>query len=142
MTNLPIASITAPQRRLTKKQCDTIMQIANDLGVATVNFHPPHRLEKEKDWFGEYLQNTAKKYSKLIVNIVNAPPKIWLFIISEYGDARPETIKKITKRTALSIANVDPSSGVDLMKTFILLGSTMNLVYLSDKKEGIDGLFP
>ena len=33
-----------------------------------------------------------------------------LHIISEYGDARPETIKKITEHTALSIENVDPTS--------------------------------
>jgi len=73
---------------------------------------------------------------------VNAPPKTWLFIISEYGDARPETIKKITEHTALSISNVDPESGVDLMKTFVLLGTTMNFIYLSDKTEETDGLFP
>jgi hypothetical protein len=77
-----------------------------------------------------------------MINIVNAPPKTWLFIISEYGDARPETIKKITNHTALSIENVDPSSGVDLMKTFVLLGSTMKFVYLSDKNEESGGLFP
>lgn len=142
LTSLPIVSITAPERRLTKKQCDTILALADNLGVTTVNFHPPHRLDKEKDWFGEYLQLMTRKYPSLTINIVNAPPKIWLFIISEYGDARPETIKKITEHTALSIENVEPSSGVDLMKTFVLLGSTMNLVYLSDKTEDATGLFP
>ncbi len=82
------------------------------------------------------------KYSSITINIVNAPPKTWLFIISEYGDARPETIKKITEHTSLSIRNVDPASGVDLMKTFVLLGSTMGLVYLGDKTEEESGLFP
>mgnify|MGYP001016345674 CR=1 FL=1 len=48
------------------------------------------------------------KYPKITINIVNAPPKTWLFIISEYGDARPETIKKMTEHTALSIENVEP----------------------------------
>jgi hypothetical protein len=74
--------------------------------------------------------------------VINAPPKTWLFVISEYGDARPETIKKITEHTALSIENVDPASGVDLMKTSILLGSTMGFVYLSDKTDEDSGLFP
>lgn len=142
LTSLPVVSITAPERRLTKRQCDTILDLADNLGVATVNFHPPHRLDKEKDWFGEYLQQMNRRYTNTTINIVNAPPKVWLFIISEYGDARPETIKKITEHTALSIENVEPSSGVDLMKTFVLLGSTMNLVYLSDKNDDTTWLFP
>lgn len=141
-TDLPVVSITAPERRLNKKQCDQILSLADDLGVQVVNLHPPHRLDREKDWFGEYLQVVAKKYPNIVINIINAPPKTWLYIISEYGDARPETIKKITEHTALSIENVDPESGVDLMKTLILLGSTMWLVYLSDKNDDKVGLFP
>jgi sugar phosphate isomerase/epimerase len=141
-TDLPVMSITAPARRLNKKQCDQILALASELGVQLVNLHPPHRLDRERDWFGEYLQVVAKKYPNITMNIINAPPKTWLFVISEYGDARPETIKKITAHTALSIENVDPESGVDLMKTLILLGSTMGLVYLSDKDDGKVGLFP
>ena len=48
----------------------------------------------------------------------------------------------MTEHTALSIANIDTNSGVDLMKTFFLLGSTLEFVYLSDKKEEGDLLFP
>lgn len=141
-TGLDVISITAPERKINKKQCDNILTLASHLGVEIVNLHPPHRLDRERDWFGEYLQIIAQKYPKIVINIVNAPPKTWLFVISEYGDARPETIKKITAHTALSIENVDPESGVDLMKTFVLLGSTMWLVYLSDKNDGEVGLFP
>lgn len=137
-----IMSISAPERKLTKKQFDQILTLSEELNVNIVNVHPPHRLDKEKDWFWDYLKIITTKYPKITINIINAPPKTWLFIISEYGDARPETIKKITEHTALSIANVDPSSGVDLMKTFVLLGSTMNFVYLSDKTEEMNGLFP
>jgi sugar phosphate isomerase/epimerase len=137
-----IISITAPERKLNKKQCDQLLMLADNLGVNVVNLHPPHRLDKERDWFGEYLQVVANKYPNIVINIINAPPKTWLFIISEYGDARPETIKKITEHTALSIENVDPASGVDLIKTFILLGSTMWFIYLSDKNEEEAGLFP
>ncbi len=82
------------------------------------------------------------KYPSVTINIINAPPKTWLFVIAEYGDARPETIKKVTEHTALSITNVEPESGVDLMKTFTLLGNTIDLVYLSDKTEEENGLFP
>ncbi len=137
-----VISLTAPERKLTKKHFDQILTLASDLGIGIVNVHPPHRLEKERDWFGEYLKVVTNKYPSITINIVNAPPKTWLFIISEYGDARPETIKKITEHTALSIRNVDPASGVDLMKTFVLLGSTMGLVYLGDKTEEDAGLFP
>ncbi len=141
ITGIPVKSITAPERRLTKKQLDIILELASELGVWIVNIHPPHRLDKEKGWFGDSLKTLQAKYPNIIINIVNAPPKTWLFLISEYGDARPETIKKITEHTALSINNVDPSSGVDLMKTLVLLGNTMNLVYLSDKTEEKDGMF-
>lgn len=141
-TDISVISITAPERKLNKKQCDQLLTLADDLGVKIVNLHPPHRLDKERDWFGEYLQIVASKYPNIVINIINAPPKTWLFIISEYGDARPETIKKITAHTALSIENVEPGSGVDLMKTLVLLGSTMGFIYLSDKTEEENGLFP
>lgn len=142
LVDIPVISISAPERRLTKKQFDQILTLASDLWVGVVNVHPPHRLDKEKDWFGDYLKLVATKYPGITINVINAPPKTWLFVISEYGDARPETIKKITEHTALSIENVDPASGVDLMKTSILLGSTMGFVYLSDKTDEDSGLFP
>ncbi len=63
-------------------------------------------------------------------------------MISEYGNARPELIKKITGHTAFSIENVEPESGVDLMKTFTLLGNTVTMVYFSDKNEEKNGMFP
>jgi sugar phosphate isomerase/epimerase len=141
-TGVPIVSVTAPERKLTKKQFDQILSLANGLGTKIVNIHPPHRLDREKDWFGDYLKVMVQKYPSITINIINAPPKTWLFVISEYGDARPETIKKITEHTALSIANVDPSSGVDLMKTSLLLGSTLGYIYFSDKSDDAVGVFP
>ena len=135
LVDISVISISAPERRLNKKQFDQVLVLASDLGIGVVNIHPPHRLDKEKDWSGDYHKKVAKKYPNITINIINAPPKTWLFVISEYGDARPETIKKITEHTALSIENVDPASGVDLMKTSILLGSTMGFIYLSDKTE-------
>lgn len=140
--SIKIESITMPERRLSTAQLEYILQLAEDLQVPMVNVHPPHRLEKEKDWFGEHLKTLQNKHQSLRINVVNAPPKTWMFIIAEYGDARPETIKKMTEHTALSIANIDPNSGVDLMRTFYLLGSTLDFVYLSDKKEGDERLFP
>lgn len=144
ITNIPILSVSAPQKKLTKKQLEITMGLARELNVKMVNVHPPHRLEKEKDWFGPYLKMLQNKHHDINVNIINAPPKTWLFFIAEYGDARPDTIKKMTDHTALSINNVDPSSGVGLMKTLVLLGSTLDFVYLSDNSEdkGETGVFP
>ena len=137
-----IVSVTMPEKQLTTNQLEFVLQMAADLGVKMVNIHPPHRSEKEEDWFGEHLKILQQKYQNLMLNVINAPPKTWMFIIAAYGDARPETIKKMTEHTALSIANIDPNSGVDLMRTFYLLGSTMEFVYLSDKREGDEKLFP
>lgn len=139
---LPILSITAPERRMTKKQVEEIVKLADNLGVKIVNLTPPHRSDREKDWFSDWLRVLMSKHPNITINIINAPPKTWLFVIAEYADARPETIKKITEHTSLSIANVDPGSGVDLMKTFTLLGNTIDLVYLGDKTEEDDKLFP
>lgn len=121
MTEMPIYSITAPEKKLSTEQLERVLKLASDIGVTSVNVHPPHRLEKEKNWYGEHLNTLQKKYTGFTINVVNAPPKTWLFFIAEYGDARPETIKKMTEHTALSITNIDPNSGVDLMKTFFLL---------------------
>lgn len=127
---------------MTKKHAEMILNLAENLGVKVVNFSPPHRSDRDKDWFSEGLKILITKHPNITIQITNAPPKTWLFVISEYGDARPETIKKITSHTALSIANIEPESGVDLMKTFTLLGSSIGLVYFSDKTEEEIGLFP
>lgn len=139
---LPIVSITAPTRRMNKKRATEILLLAESLSVKLVNFTPPHRSDNEKEWFSTGLKDLVTEYPNIVINIVNAPPKTWLFIVSEYGDARPETIKKITEHTALSIENVEPESWVDLIKTFTLLWNTISLVYFSDKTEEKSRLFP
>ena len=50
-SGLPVISITAPERKLNKKQCDQLLALADDLGVKIINLHPPHRLDRERDWF-------------------------------------------------------------------------------------------
>ena len=141
ITGIKVKSITAYERKMTEEIVDQIMKIAISLDVKTVNFYPPHRSDKNKEWFWEHLAWVQKKYPNIKICAINAPPKTILFIISEYGDARPEIIKKITGNTALSISNVDPSSGIDLMKTFTILGNSIQHIYLSDKKEEKEGVF-
>ena len=139
---LPIVSVTAPSRRMTKKRASQVVMLAESLSVKIVNFTPPHRSDSEKDWFSTGLKDLVNEFPNVIINVINAPPKTWLFIVSEYGDARPETIKKITEHTALSIENIEPESGVDLIKTFTLLGNTISIVFFSDKTEEKSRLFP
>ncbi len=49
--DLTIISITAPVRRLTPKHAEEILSLAEKLNIAIVNFFPPHRLDKDKEWF-------------------------------------------------------------------------------------------
>lgn len=51
--SMSIVSITAPTRRVTKKQSSEILTLADTLGVQIVNFTPPHRSDRDKEWFSE-----------------------------------------------------------------------------------------
>lgn len=141
ITNIPIVSITAPERRVTKELIKKIMKMTDSLGIKLVNFYPPHRLDPHKDWFWEYLAEVQSRYPDIQVSVINAPPKTFLFFIPEYGNARPEVTKKITGNSSMMIAHIDPNSGVDLMKTFALLGNTIRLIYLSDSIDDQHELF-
>jgi hypothetical protein len=46
-----IMSITASERKMNQKQVDMILRLAEELGVKLVNFYPPHRLDRDKEWF-------------------------------------------------------------------------------------------
>ncbi len=142
ITGIEVRSITAYERKMNEDMVDETLKLASNLGIRIVNFFPPHRTDKNKSWFWEYIADAQKKYPDISLAIINPPPKTFLFIISEYGDARPELIKKITGNTALDISNVDPSSWVDLMKTFTLMGNSIKHIYLSDKKDDKEKVFP
>lgn len=45
---MPVVSITAYERRMTPKIVDQIIETAKILESKTVNFYPPHRLDKER----------------------------------------------------------------------------------------------
>jgi sugar phosphate isomerase/epimerase len=142
MYSLPVHSITAYERRLDRKIVDATLDLADALHVNLVGFYAPHRTDRDKTWYTEYLPIAVAKYPHIRIMCINAPPKTFLLVISEYGDARPEIIKKITGHTALCISNVEPESGVDLLRTYTLLGNTIGQVYLSDKTAEKDMLFP
>lgn len=140
--NMPVVGITAYERRITQKIVDKILEMAKTLGSKEVNFYPPHRLDKEGEWFSDYLPKVQKRYKDIEITIINVEPKTFLFLIPEYKDATLPLIKKITGKTALHVSNVDPESGTDLIKTFSLLGNSIHNVYLSDKTGNKEDLLP
>ncbi|MFA6090625.1 MAG: hypothetical protein WC774_02515 [Candidatus Gracilibacteria bacterium] len=140
--NIPVIGITAYERRITPKIIDHILETAKILGSKIVNFYPPHRLDKDGEWFSEYLPKVQQHNKNLDISIINVEPKTFLFLIPEYKDATLPIIKKITGKTSLHISNVDPESGTDLIKTFSLLGNSIHNIYLSDKTGNKEELLP
>ena len=107
--------------------------MAKQLGTKLINIFPPHRLDKDGSWFSDYLPLVKKQNPDIAISIINVEPKTFLFFIPEYKDATLSSIKKVTGETTLHISNVNPESGVDLIKTFTVLGSSIVNVLLSDK---------
>jgi len=139
---VPVVSITAYERKMGQKVVDTIMEMAKILDAKIVNFYPPHRLDKDGEWFSSHLPKVKQRHKNIDITIINVEPKTFLFFIPEYKDATLQSIKKITGQTALHISNVDPESGVDLIKTFSILGNSIHNVYLSDKTGNKEELLP
>jgi hypothetical protein len=61
-----------------------------------INFYPPHRADKDNQWFSAYLPKLKSPDSKVKLSIINVEPKTFLFFIPEYKDATLQMIKKIT----------------------------------------------
>jgi sugar phosphate isomerase/epimerase len=121
LTGVKVATVTAYERRMSKEIVDKVISIADKLGITSIFFYPPHRSDKEGNWFHEYLPKIKAKRTDLTFGIVNVEPKTILFFIPEYKDATLTSIKNVTGETALHVSNVDPTSGVDLLKTFSVL---------------------
>ncbi|MBP8016690.1 sugar phosphate isomerase/epimerase [Candidatus Gracilibacteria bacterium] len=139
--NVPVLSITAYERKMNKSEVDNILLIAKKLGVKNINFYPPFRKDKDTTWFSEYIGKVKEKFSDLNICIINVEPRTILFFIPEYKDATLNTIKKITGDTVLCVSSVDITSGIDLLKTFSILGNTIKNVFLSDRNTNKKELF-
>jgi sugar phosphate isomerase/epimerase len=142
---LPVVGITAYERRMNARTVDRVIEYAQVLGAKIISFYPPHRLDKDGEWFTEYLPKLKSKKGDEhapLLSVVNVEPKTFLFFIPEYKDATLTSIKKITGVTTLAISNVDIESGVDLLKTFSLMGNSIHNVFLSDKTGNREGIFP
>ncbi len=141
-TKCPIYSITTYERKMDLAKLMMIIEMAKILGVGLINIYPPHRLDKDGSWFSEVLPRVKKENPNIQFAVMNVEPKTFLFFIPEYKDATLTSIKKITGETALSISNVNPESGVDLIKTFSILGNSIVNVLLSDKTGVKSDLLP
>lgn len=133
---LPVLSVQAFERRMDMKWFWEIQDLCLQLGAKVVHFYPPHRLDKDVSWFTQWLlqaKSDSRFEKRLIFSILNVEPKTILFFIPEYKDATLASIKKVTGSTTLSISQVNSETGVDLMKTFTLLGSSISHVIVGDK---------
>lgn len=139
---IPVVSVTAYERKMDTNTVGAIADLAEKIGARTVNFFPPHRLDKEGSWFNLDLPKIAASRKDLVFSIINVEPKTILFFIPEYKDATLSSVKKLTGKTTLHVSNVDPESGVDLMKTFTNLGNTIVNVLLSDRSGSKIDLLP
>ncbi len=142
LTGVEIMALTAYERKMDSETLESIVLLAERLGVTLINVFPPHRMDRDGSWFSESLPALKKKYSHIQFAVINVEPKTFLFFIPEYKDATLTSIKKLTGETTLHISNVNPESGVDLIKTFTVLGNSIVNVMLSDKTAAKDGLIP
>lgn len=138
---IPILSITAPDRGLTKDKIDKIVKIAQILNTQIINFYPPHISDKNFEFFSKYLLK-IKKELRVKVTLQNVEQKFMLFIIPEYKNSNLLDIKKITWDTALNLSNIDKTSGIDLTKAQSTLWNTLCNIYLNDKSWLKDWLLP
>jgi sugar phosphate isomerase/epimerase len=142
LTGVEVCALTAYERRMDATVLTGIIALAERLSVTIINIYPPHRLDKDGGWFSEDLPALKKKHPNIQFAVINVEPKTFLFFIPEYKDATLTSIKKLTGETTLSIANINPESGVDLIKTFTVLGNSIVNVFLSDKTAAKAGLLP
>lgn len=137
---VPILSITAPDRWLTRAKVDKIAKIAETLKVQVINFFPPHISDKWMDFLPKML-NKIKKELRISVTLQNVEQKFMLFVIPEYKNSNLLDLKKMTWDTALNISNLDRSS-TDLLKAQATLWNTLKNIFLSDKTWVKEWLLP
>lgn len=138
---VPVLSITAPEKWLNKAKIDKIVKIAESLKVQVINFFPPHISDKNMAFFPKYLSK-IKKELRISITLQNVEQKFMLFVIPEYKNSNLLDLKKMTGDTALNISHIDKASGIDLLKAQNMLGNTLRNVFLSDKTGMKDGLLP
>jgi len=138
---LPVLSITAPWKTMSKKKLDKIILMAKKLSVQLVTFSPPHITDKDTKWFGSLLMK-IKRDTHISICIQNVEPKFLFFVIPEYRNATFTQIKSVTGDTTLDILGVDSGSSMDILKAQKMLGSSIKNIFFSDKHGMKRGILP
>lgn len=139
--DMPVISLTAPWKNMSKKQLDKIMLMAKKLSVQTITVSPPHITDKDTKWFGSSLLR-LKKDTHISICVQNVEPKFLFFVIPEYRNATFTQIKTVTGDTTLDILGVDSSSSMDILKAQAMLGKSIKNIFFSDKHGMKRGILP
>ena len=138
---LPVISLTAPSKGMSKKKFQKILTIAQKLEVQMITVSPPHLMDKDNSWFGEPLLK-LKKNLHISICVQNVEPKFLFFVIPKYRNATLDQIKTVTWDTTLDILGVDSSSSMDIIKAQKILGSSIKNIFFSDKDGIKRGILP
>lgn len=139
--DLPVLSLTAPGKGMSKKKLEKIMIMAKKLSVQLVTVSPPHITDKDTKWFGTSLAR-IKRDTHISICVQNVEPKFLFFVIPEYRNATFTQIKTVTGDTTLDILGVDSSSSMDILKAQAMLGKSVKNIFFSDKKGMKRGILP
>ena len=139
--DVPVLSLTAPGKWMSKEKLNKIMVIAKHLSVQMVTFSPPHITDKDTKWFGPLLMK-IKRDTHISICVQNVEPKFLFFVIPEYRNATFTQIKAVTWDTTLDILWVDSGSSMDILKAQKMLGSSIKNIFFSDKKGMKRGILP
>ncbi|MDA9129254.1 hypothetical protein N9J72_02135 [Candidatus Gracilibacteria bacterium] len=138
---LPIISLTAPSKGMSREKFDKIILIAETLKVQMITVSPPHLTDKDTGWFGSPLAK-LKKNLHMSICIQNVEPKFLFFVIPEYRNATLRHIKTVTGDTTLDLLGVDRSSSMDILKAQKVLGNSIKNIFFSDKDGMQRGILP
>jgi len=138
---LPVISITAPGKWMSKKKLEKIMLMAKKLSVQLITVSPPHITDKDTKWFWPVL-GKLKRDSRISICVQNVEPKFFFFVIPEYRNATFSQIKSVTGDTTLDILWVDSSSGMDIIKAQGVLWNSIKNILFSDKHGMKRGILP
>lgn len=139
--NLPVLSLTAPSKEMSKKKLEKIITIAKKLQVQLVTVSPPHIMDKDTKWFGETLKR-IKTDTHISICVQNVEPKFLFFVIPEYRNATFTQIKSVTGDTTLDLLAVDSSSSMDIIKAQGILWASIKNIFFSDKHGMKRGILP
>jgi len=130
--DLPVLSLTAPSKWMSREKLDKILVMAKKLSVQMITVSPPHITDRDTKWFGSLLMK-IKKDTHISICVQNVEPKFLFFVIPEYRNATFTQIKSVTGDTTFDILGVDSSSSMDILKAQKMLGSSIKNIFFSDK---------